>query len=109
MADVVLVETLRLAVPLRIEELAAMNDATRAATVTTWAAEAVEPIASRGDALQFGSKKSGAVAEVFNHLARGLAALAYAPGGVLFAGTHWCAGEHRHGHACISIQGLTCG
>lgn len=29
--------------------------------------------------------------EVFNHLARGLAVLAFQPGGVTFAGMHWCA------------------
>lgn len=32
--------------------------------------------------------------EVFNFLARGLACLACQPGGVTFAGRHWCAG-HR--------------
>jgi hypothetical protein len=32
--------------------------------------------------------------EVFNHLARGLAVLACQPGGVTFAGRHWCAWTH---------------
>jgi hypothetical protein len=33
-------------------------------------------------------------AEAFNALARGLAALAYQPGGVKYAGLHWCVEEH---------------
>ncbi len=32
--------------------------------------------------------------EVFNHLARGLAVLAFQPGGVTFAGLHWCVYQH---------------
>jgi hypothetical protein len=32
--------------------------------------------------------------EVFNHLARGVAILACQPGGVTFAGLHWCAYPH---------------
>lgn len=32
--------------------------------------------------------------EVFNHLARGLAILACQPGGVTYAGQHWCAYSH---------------
>lgn len=32
----------------------------------------------------------GGTADTFNHLARGLAAAAYVPGGVTFARRHWC-------------------
>jgi hypothetical protein len=32
--------------------------------------------------------------EVFSHLARGLAIAAYQPGGISFAGLHWCADPH---------------
>lgn len=47
-------------------------------------------IAAHGDDLQYGGKHcAGAHAAV----ARGLAALAFAPGGVDFLGAHWCA-EH---------------
>lgn len=53
------------------------------------AMEASDAIASRGDVLMYGGKK-GAAAEVFNQLARGLAVLACQPGGVTFAGMHWC-------------------
>jgi DNA-directed RNA polymerase specialized sigma24 family protein len=38
-------------------------------------------------------KGEGGTADTFNHLARGLAALAFQPGGVRFNGTLWCA-EH---------------
>jgi hypothetical protein len=95
--DWVLVETLRAAVPLRIGDLLLQSDKSRTWLATRWAADAVDPIASRGDVLQFGGKK-GEAAAVFNHLAKGLAALAMVPGGVVFAGTHWCI-EHRWGLA----------
>lgn len=105
--DPLLAISLLAAVPLRIMQLAAMDERTRNATVITWAAAAVEPIVSRGDALQYGGKR-GAAADVFNHLARGLAALAWSPGGVLFADIHWCSGTHQAGVACSTTAGLTC-
>lgn len=46
-------------------------------------------IAERGDVLQYGGKR-GAAAQAFNALAKGLATAAYQPGGVTFAGLHWC-------------------
>jgi hypothetical protein len=36
-----------------------------------------------------GTAKRGELAKVFNAIARGLACLAYCPGGVVFAGNHW--------------------
>ena len=39
--------------------------------------------------------------EVFNFLARGLACAAYQPGGVTFAGLHWCA-DHAECEAAAS-------
>lgn len=94
------------AVPLRMIQLRGMGSREREQTVARWAADAVEPIASRGDALQYGGRK-GQAADVFNHLARGLAALAQAPGGVLFAGVHWCV-EHSGGVLRPTAVGLTC-
>lgn len=85
----VLRSCLEVAVPMRLLELAAMPPVVRAATIEEWRRTAVEPIASRGDILQYGSRKRGEAGEVFNHLARGLAALAHAPGGVRFAGLHF--------------------
>ena len=91
----VLVLTLRLAVPLRIAELQLLAGETRTRQVRWWAREAGDVVAHKGDVLQYGGKR-GAAAMVFNHLARGLAALACMPGGVSFAGTHWCV-EHPRG------------
>jgi hypothetical protein len=48
-------------------------------------------IAAKGDVLQYGGKGA---AGAFNALARGLAAAAYQPGGVTFAGRHWCVEAH---------------
>jgi hypothetical protein len=80
-----LIETLALAVPMWIWQLRDRTPAQRAAIGRRCAQE----IASHGDTLMFGGKK-GAPAQVFNHLAEGLAAAAYQPGGVTFAGRHWC-------------------
>lgn len=91
-----LVIGLQAAVQLNMLELSRLDPANRDATRTGWAADAIDPVASRGDALQYGGKR-GEAAKVFNHLARGLAALAYQPGGVTYAGQHWCA-DHA---ACL--------
>lgn len=81
-----LVIALEAAVPLHIIELSNRTPEQRAAI----AQRSADEVACRGDILQFGSKKRGAVADVFNHLARGIAVLAFQPGGVTFAGHHWC-------------------
>lgn len=86
----VLMETLALAVPLRIWELAARTPAQRA----NIAHRCAQHVAAHGDALQFGGKK-GAAAAAFNALAQGLACAAYQPGGVTFAGRHWCTDHAR--------------
>jgi hypothetical protein len=95
------------AVPLRMLDLGRMCVDRRRATAKAWAAEAADVIACKGDVLQYGSKRRGEAADAFNHLARGLAALAQSPGGVLFAGRHWCI-EHQWGTACADITALTC-
>ncbi len=53
------------------------------------ARESGQAVASTGDVIQFKGRKKGESAKAFNHLARGLAALAFAPGGVTFLGDHW--------------------
>ena len=106
MSTDILLATLQLAVPMRIHELAHMTEHQRWGFRDAWRGQAVDAIACKGDVLQYGGRK-GEAAEVFNHLARGLAALAYAPGGVLFAGLHWCA-EHPGGRWASSIIELTC-
>jgi hypothetical protein len=75
---------LEVAVPLRIADLRTYSEDARMAM----AREAGQYIASRGDDLMFRSKK-GKSAEAFNQLATGLAALAFSPGGVTFAGMKW--------------------
>jgi hypothetical protein len=105
--DVVLVESLRFAVPLWIEELRdctpdqRMARASRCATV----------VGEKGDALQFKGQSAAArrsTAEAFNRLAEGLAIAAYMPGGVVFAGHHWCVGskhmgvEQKHSGPCLA-------
>ncbi|SEM82464.1 hypothetical protein [Streptacidiphilus jiangxiensis] len=54
--------------------------------------EAANMIASHGDDLQFGGRHAAATAA---SLARGLALLAGAPGGVTFAGVHACLEDHE--------------
>ncbi|MGW1492598.1 hypothetical protein [Streptomyces sp. NPDC002402] len=80
----VLRETLRLAVPLHIEELRHLDG--RQLADIAHACGAV--VAYKGDDIQFGGV---ACREAFNALARGLAATALiAWGGVTFDGMHWC-------------------
>lgn len=88
---VVLAETLALAVPLWIWDLRGLTDDQRAARARRCSAM----VAERGDVLMFGSKSRGKAAEVFNALAEGIACAAYLPGGIDFAGRHWCADHQR--------------
>lgn len=81
-----LLPTLDFAVPLKILDLE--HCSTHDLAVLT--KQAVEQVAAHGDALMYRSER-GAAAEAMKHLIRGLAALAYCPGGVTFAGRHWCA------------------
>jgi len=87
--DVLLI-TLELAVPMRITELLRMTSTQRESVRMVWAKAAAQAIASQGDVLQYGSKKRGEAAKVFNRIAMGLAAAAFQPGGITFAGCqHW--------------------
>jgi hypothetical protein len=79
---------LAFAVPLHIMQIRTWSDGRRSAA----RAEDAQTIASHGDDLQFGGKHCAAT---FNALARGLAQLADAPGGVTFAGLHWCTSPHE--------------
>lgn len=77
--------TLALAVPLWIERLKPKPWSELAAK----AQEAADVVASKGDIIQFKSKKKGETAAAFNALAEGLAILAFAPGGVRFLDLHF--------------------
>jgi hypothetical protein len=46
-------------------------------------------VAHHGDNILYRSKKKGESAKAFNALAKGLACLAFAPGGVNAFGGHW--------------------
>jgi hypothetical protein len=76
--------TLQIAVPLWMHEVRRLPEEERIASAHGIA----DVIASKGDVLQFGGKK-GEAAKAFNELARGLAILSFAPGGVWFLGDHW--------------------
>jgi hypothetical protein len=85
---------LEAAIPLWLDVLAAMDEDERDRHIWWWAKTAIDPICTRGDNLMYGRSKTKAeraqVAQDFNYLASALAALAYSPGGVTFAGRHWC-------------------
>jgi hypothetical protein len=101
-----LLDTLTVSVPLCLAELQQLNPEERRIQVRAWSSAAAPVLVARSDLLLFsakGSKGSG----VFAHLSRGLAALAHAPGGVRFAGVHWCI-EHPQGLLCAAITDLTC-
>ena len=75
------------AVPLHIAELQRRGGPTLA-DVERARAFAVE-LASHGDDLQFGNKKKGAVAALFNGTAFSIAVCSFSPGGVTIFGEHW--------------------
>ena len=81
-----LATTLLVAVPLAIDEMRPWSTETRLAEI----ARCAQIIAYHGDDILYRSKKRGDTATGFAALARALAALAYQPGGITFAGQHWC-------------------
>lgn len=92
----VLIETLRLAVPLAAAYLLSRRD--RQDLIGVWLAEGARAVGERGDLLQFRSKRQREgrfderTAATFEALAKGLAAAAMVlPEGVQWAGLHWCA------------------
>jgi hypothetical protein len=92
----ILIETLAMAVPLWIDRLAGELAGRRSEQMISWASDAADAVASHGDVLLYGGKR-GEAAVVFNAMARGLAALAFCPGGVTFLGIRWCARHHPTG------------
>lgn len=99
--DVALTACLSIAVPLRIDELRRMTDDQRERAVAIWAQNTGDLLGSCGDVLLFRTrsfpttkthKYEPGTADAFNALARGLAAGAFAVGGIEFLGLRWCAG-----------------
>lgn len=82
-----LLSTLAVAVPMHIARMRDWSTERRAAAAQVDA----DVIASHGDDLLFGGRHTAAA---FNSLARALALLADRPGGVGFAGQHWCTHPH---------------
>lgn len=66
------------------------------------ASEASQFIAEHGDDILFKSKKRGATAQAFNHLAKGIAALSFVPGGVKIFGLHFEA-RHEGGESATAV------
>ena len=94
--DELLAGLLAVAVPIEVARLRGASDADR----LSLAAACAQHIAEHGDDLQFRSSRKGATAAAFARLAIGLACAAYQPGGVTFAGLHWCINHDQ----CISAQ-----
>jgi hypothetical protein len=92
MDDALLKIALSAAVPLWIQELKNKP----CDELQAMAADAAQIVASKGDLIMFRSKKKGESAAAFNALAKGIAVLAFAPGGVTTFGLHF---EAKHGGA----------
>lgn len=103
-----LAEVLALAVPLEMARLARIPDQRRPEVLHTLTTRAATALSSHGDALMWPvngrprRRRSGVVLDpdpgtpqVFAALASGLAAAAYAPGGVTWHGRHWCTDHTR--------------
>lgn len=85
--------SLSAAVPLWIESF--VQAGYSFADVTKIASEASQIIAEKGDLILFKSKKKGETANAFNALAKGIAALAFVPGGCTTFGQHFEADPKR--------------
>lgn len=79
-----LMVSLEMAVPLKIADLRRVGEYER----TALAGEMAEMVAAHADDLMYGGSSC---VPTFAALARGLAALAFKPGGVTFWDRHWCA------------------
>lgn len=77
--------SLAAAVPLWIEQFRPLSDAQRAAI----AHESAQVVAEKGDVILYRSKRKDETAKAFNQLARGIAVLAFVPGGVTVFGLHF--------------------
>ena len=86
---------LAVSVPVAIAEIRDRPEAER----IEMGREAGQYIAEHGDDLMFRSRP-GASATAFTRLSYGLAAAAYHPGGVTFAGMHFCV-DHQ---ACVEAE-----
>lgn len=100
-----LTQTLQVAVPLWVAVAADQDEHGRAGLLERWRQDSVDVIAGNGDNILFRGPKRGDTAAAFNHLARGLAALAHLRGGVPAFGLIWCAVHSPDG---ASTDGRLC-
>lgn len=98
-ADVLLAEHLDQAVPTLLGQLAEMPADARTRQIDQWRDGAAQHIAERGDTVRYGGPN---IAGTFTVLARSLAVLAHAPGGITAFGRHWCT-NHR---LCVRAAGI---
>lgn len=91
----VLIVSLQVAVPLWIRQLTDLDEDTRAALMGAWRDAAWEPLAHMSDVGMMGGGSKGVAAGWFNHLARAIAVLSFAEGGVTCFGEHWCSAHAR--------------
>jgi hypothetical protein len=82
-----------------MDELRVQPEGRRRQLARQWTRDARPIVQQRGDVLRYGGHLKQ-TAEVFNHTARGIAALATAPGGVTLLGMHWCL-DH---HVCLQAE-----
>lgn len=76
-----------------LDEVGRLSETERMDLAREWG----QVIAEHGDDLMYRSKRKGATASAFTGFIRGLAACAFAPGGVTWAGRHWCVGSGHQG------------
>lgn len=93
--DVVLLASLEAAVPARIAAISRWSPSRRAREARQAWGNVFADMSGAAD-LMFGGKHAAAE---FNALALVLAAFAYQPGGVTFAGIHWCTDHTQCRHA----------
>lgn len=94
---------LAIAVPAEIDRLRQVDDELRAQLIAAHTGRPVaELIGEQGDVLLYGGR--GCV-DAFATVARGLACLAWAPGGVTFAGLHFCAHHEECERADAELEG----
>lgn len=100
-----LVLTLRLAVPLWIAVAADQDEHCRAGLLERWRTDGLDVVAHGGDDILYRGAKWGDSAKSFNALARAMAAMAHAYGGVTAFGLTWCV---EHSPAGTDCDGPTC-
>lgn len=91
----VLIPSLEAAVPLWMAQLRDLDESSRATLMRAWRDAAWEPLAHMSDVGMMAGGTTGEAAGWFNHLARAIAVMSYAEGGVTIFGRHWCQDHTR--------------